>query len=160
MSGGTGIGKSARIFHETCKHFKINSEIHSIDLPGNAEHVEHPREKRGKLVKGIKKVNLYQGDGLKVSLEIYNRIKKKKVVPLFFCDGDHEYRSVKRELETIIKSVPNANIFIHDTFYQSSNSGYNIDPYQAVQKLLKSLPKRYKLLETKTGLPGMTLLYQ
>ena len=39
---GTHIGKSARIFYETCKYIKITPEIHSIDLPDNIDHVEHP----------------------------------------------------------------------------------------------------------------------
>ena len=30
---GTNIGKSARIFYETTNSFKIDAEIHSIDLP-------------------------------------------------------------------------------------------------------------------------------
>jgi hypothetical protein len=52
---GTHIGKSARIFYETCKFIGIKAEIHSIDLPDDIDHVEHPHNKRGKFVAGKKK---------------------------------------------------------------------------------------------------------
>lgn len=42
---GTHVGKSARIFFEICKHFGFDTEIHSIDLPNNVDHVEHPGAK-------------------------------------------------------------------------------------------------------------------
>jgi hypothetical protein len=76
-------------------------------------------------------------------------------------DGDHSYESVKRELEGIIKNVPNAKILLHDTFYQSSEAGYNVGPCQAIREVLSKQENldRYKIIDTKTGLPGMTLLY-
>ena len=49
---GTNIGKSARIFYETGKQFDIPLEIHSIDLPDDLDHQEHPRSGRGRMVKG------------------------------------------------------------------------------------------------------------
>ena len=156
---GTHIGKSARIFYETADHFKINCQIHSIDLPDEIGHIEHPKANRGKLVRRIKQVILHQGDGLEVSLKICKKIREK-ITPLFFLDGDHSYSSVKRELTGIIKNVPNAHILIHDTFYQSSESGYNVGPSQATQDVLSSIPTNYKIIATNTGLPGMTLLYQ
>lgn len=156
---GTHVGKSARIFYETCAYFNIKTIIHSIDLPNNVEHVEHPKDQRGKLVKGFDRVILHQGDGLTTALEICKKNSIKKNV-LFFLDGDHEYQSVKRELIGIMKNLPEANILIHDTFYQSSKSGYNIGPYKAINTVLKLLPKNYKVFSTKLGLPGMTLLYK
>lgn len=156
---GTHIGKSARIFYETAEYFNIKTEIHSIDLPDSSLHNEHPGNKRGKLVRGLPNVFLYQGDGLDKSLEIIKNIKEK-CRPLFFVDGDHVYESVKRELIGIITNVPNAQILLHDTFYQSEESGYNIGPHQAIKDVLGELKTNYSKIETNTGLPGMTLLYK
>jgi len=157
---GTHIGKSARIFYETCRTFGLDAEIHSIDLPDNMEHIEHPEENRGLLVRGIKEVNLHLGDGLENALQIVSDYKKDDLRPLFFMDGDHSYKSVKRELEGVIKSVPQANILLHDTFYQSEESGYNVGPYRAAVDVLAALPNRYKSISQNIGLPGMTLLWQ
>lgn len=156
---GTNIGKSARIFYETIKYFKINCKIHSIDLPDDIEHQEHPYSKRGILVKNLKEIKLYQGDGLTKSLEILSDIKNFSN-PLFFLDGDHEYSSVKKELISIMSEVPSANIIIHDTFYQSKNSNYNIGPYKAIRDTLDNNRNNYKVISINTGLPGMTLLYK
>ncbi len=156
---GTYLGRSARIFYETIKYFKINCKIHSIDLPDNIEHQEHPYSKRGLLAKNLKEVKLYQGDGLTKSLEILSDVKNFSN-PLFFLDGDHEYNSVKKELISIMSEVPNANIIIHDTFYQSKNSNYNIGPYKAVRDTLDNTENNYKIISINTGLPGMTLLYK
>jgi cephalosporin hydroxylase len=156
---GTNIGKSARIFYETCRTFGIPAEIHSVDLPDDVEHGEHPKRNRGMLVKGRKGVHLHRGDGLETSLLILSE-KPAALRPLFFLDGDHEYASVKRELEGIIRSVPYANVLLHDTFYQSPAAGYNIGPYQAIEDVLKSMPNNFKLLAQNSGLPGMTLLWQ
>lgn len=160
---GTHIGKSARVFHETANYFKIETEIHSIDLPDEIGHSEHPGNQRGKLVKGRDNVFLHLGDGLDTSLFIIKCLapeKHAKVRPLFFIDGDHSYESVKRELSGIIANVPNAIIILHDTFYQSSESKYNIGPYQAVEEILALPDNRYKKVQLNTGLPGMTLLYK
>lgn len=156
---GTHIGKSARIFYETAKYFNIQTTIHSIDLPDNVEHSEHPKSKRGKLVRGLKNVILHQGDGLDKSLEIIKNTPES-IIPLFYIDGDHSYESVKRELTGIIENVPNATILLHDTFYQSEESNYNIGPYRAINEVLDSFDVKYKKIQLNTGLPGMTLLYK
>lgn len=157
---GTHIGKSARIFYETSKNFNLDTEIHSIDLPDNIAHQEHPRHSRGLLVKNIKDVKLYQGDGLDTSLKIYNStLSNEKVKPLFLLDGDHEYQSVIRELKGIIKNVENPAILIHDTFLQSKKSKYNIGPIRAINEVLAKNNKGFNVLQTNLGLPGMTLLY-
>ncbi len=155
---GTHIGKSARIFYEITKRFSITSEIHSIDLPDNVRHGEHPMKTRGILVKNIRNVTLHQGDGLTVALALCRKIKRIST-PLFFLDGDHEYLSVKRELTGIIKAVSLASILVHDTFYQSRKSGYNIGPYRAIFESLHTTRTKYRTLSTNMGLPGMTLLY-
>jgi cephalosporin hydroxylase len=156
---GTHLGKSARVFYETGKYFGLGVEIHSVDLPDEIVHREHPGQQRGILVKGLRGVHLHQGDGLTVSLEIHRRISKPAKT-LVFLDGDHRHGSVKRELDGIMTNLPEADILLHDTFFQSEESGYNIGPYQAVTEALSAVPNRYKVLSTNMGLPGMTLLYR
>ncbi len=156
---GTHIGKSARVFYEVTEAFNIPSKIYSFDLPDDVDHVEHPHEKRGMLVKGLKRVTLFQEDGVAGALRISKQNKIDSHDLLFFIDGDHSYESVKRELATVIKNHPNAKILLHDTFNQSSKSGYNIGPYKAINEFMKS-HRGYKELSTNTGLPGMTLIYK
>lgn len=158
---GTHIGKAARVFYEVTRALNLDTAVHSIDLPDDAEHGEHPHERRGMLVKGIKKVRLHQGDGLNTSLGIMKKSKKNSDGSrvLFFIDGDHSYESVKRELSQILVEAPKATILLHDTFYQSPDAKYNVGPYQAINDCLKN-NKKYKRIDTKTGLPGMTLLYR
>jgi cephalosporin hydroxylase len=155
---GTNIGKSARIFYETGKRFGISLEIHSIDLPDNLEHQEHPKSRRGYLVKGYSGVALYQADGLSKTIELYQR--QPQLRTLVFIDGDHSYESVYRELNGVINAMPNANVLLHDTFYQSDGAGYNIGPYKAISETLAAMPGKYRVMSTATGLPGMTLLYK
>ena len=156
---GTNIGKSARIFYEITDAFGIQTEIHSIDLPDDVYHNEHPQNDRGIMVKGISKVILHQADGLKCSFDLINQRKPKGRV-LFFVDGDHGYESVKNELETILKNAPNAVVLLHDTFYQSAESNYNIGPYSAVKDVLERSYPDYQVISTNMGLPGMTLVYK
>jgi hypothetical protein len=153
---GTHIGKSARVFYEAKKYFKISCQIHSIDLPDDVFHAEHPHDSRGYLVKG-KDVILHLGDGIETSLALVSQHKYKN--PLFYIDGDHSYESVKRELSAILDKVPHANILLHDTFFQSKESGYNIGPYLAIEECLTD-NNSYKVISINTGLPGMTLLYR
>ncbi len=155
---GTNIGKSARIFYEICQSFNIASEIDSIDLPDDIHHQEHPHSDRGILVKKIKEVRLHQGDGLDVALSLHEKIGKNGKL-LFFLDGDHSYKSVKRELNSIINRFPESNILIHDTFYQTEEAGYNIGPYNAIIDVLSEIPNTFKKIEQNIGLPGITFLY-
>lgn len=157
---GTNVGASARVFYETARHFKIPIEIHSIDLPSDIGHVEHPGSHRGKLVKGKWGVSLHLGDGLETSLAIYRTLPNNCRV-LFFVDGDHSYESVKRELEAIVTHVTEPKVLLHDTFFQSPDSGYNVGPHLAVRDVLEKFPagRSLRMMETKTGLPGMTLVY-
>ena len=155
---GTHLGMSARIFHEICKKYRINTNIHSIDLPDDIDHIEHPGEKRGIKVKGIKNVVLHQGDGLDTSIEIARNLENSSIL-LFLLDGDHSYESVTRELQGINNTFPKASMIIHDTFFQSADSAYNIGPFEAIRNFLEKNPNHYKKLSTDIGLPGMTLLY-
>ena len=156
---GTNIGKSARIFYEISEAFNISTEIHSIDLPDDVYHNEHPQKDRGIMVKGISKVKLHQADGLVRSFELIDQ-KKPKGRVLFFVDGDHSYESVKRELETILNKWPQAVVLLHDTFYQSEESKYNIGPNKAIKEVLTAQKSEYKNISTNMGLPGMTLVYK
>lgn len=155
---GTNVGKSARIFYEIQKHFKIPFQIHSIDLPDDIDHTEHPHNKRGMYVKGLNNVTLHQGDGLETSLEIYHK-NQKIYNPLFFLDGDHSYSSVTRELNEITRQVKNPILVIHDTFYQSPEANYHIGPYTAITDFLTTSKEKYEVLSTNTGLPGLTVLF-
>jgi cephalosporin hydroxylase len=156
---GTHIGKSARIFWEIKNAFNIDCEIHSIDLPDEEEHVEHPGQRRGELVLHLKDVKLHQGDGVSKSIEIYNKIAKNNETAIFYVDGDHSYDSVKRELGKILEEIKNPIILLHDTFNQDKKSKYNTGPHRAINYCLKNTNKKYSRIETQLGLPGMTLLY-
>jgi hypothetical protein len=155
---GTHVGKAARIFFEASKAFQIDTEIHTIDLPDDVDHVEHPHESRGMLVKDFKEVTQHLGDGLDTALKLYKEIAKG-APSLFFVDGDHSYESVKREVSAIIKEVENPIILAHDTFYQSEDSKYNIGPFKAISEVVGS-NKSFRTLSTNTGLPGMTLIFK
>lgn len=156
---GTNIGKSARVFYETIKAFKINCEIHTIDLPDHVFHNEHPHQSRGQLVRGLRNITLHQADGVTRSFEVFEKQKEKGNV-LFFIDGDHSYETVKRELSSILERIPSAIILLHDTFYQSAGSGYNIGPFKAVEDVLEGKRAAYKVIATNTGLPGMALVFK
>jgi cephalosporin hydroxylase len=157
LEWGTNIGVSARIFYEICASFSLAAEIHSVDLPDEIIHEEHPGAERGIWVRGIPNVILHQGDGLDVSLGILAS-SAQPIRPLFFLDGDHSYQSVLRELETIIASAPAASILIHDTFCQSVQSGYNTGPYRAIQDVLLQTAAFFEIHVQDCGLPGMTFL--
>jgi len=154
---GTNIGKSARIFYEIGKQFDIKFEIYSIDLPDDLDHQEHPRSTRGQMVKGLAGITLHQGDGLSKAIELFQHHSGKST--LVFIDGDHSYESVYRELNGVIVAMPQAHILLHDTFYQSSEAGYNIGPHKAVVETMAKIPGKYRVMSAATGLPGMTLLY-
>ncbi len=154
---GTHLGKSARIFFETRQRFQLKTVIHSVDLPPDVSHIEHPGKEYAKFLKGIQGVKLYRGDGLEIATKLGKSFDPSAIL-MFFLDGDHSFESVSRELEILSASFPSASILVHDTFYQDPACGYNIGPYKAIQQLLGRNPSRYRLIETCTGLPGMSLL--
>jgi cephalosporin hydroxylase len=154
---GTHIGASARIFYECNEAFRLGYEIHSIDLPPDATHVEHPGEAHGRLVRGFPEVHLHRGDGVKIALAQWQKLGRPKR-PLFFVDGDHAYESVRDELNEIFSTVPDASALAHDTFFQSAESKYNVGPARAVDEILEKFPSRFRVVKSGLGLPGMTLL--
>jgi hypothetical protein len=96
---------------------------------------------------------------LDTSLRLYRSLTGTST-PLFFLDGDHSYKSVRRELLGVVNEVPAASILLHDTFNQSEESKYNTGPYRAIMEILNEIPGRFDVLSCNTGLPGMTLLYR
>lgn len=157
---GTNIGKSARIFSETVNFFQLKTTIHTIDLPNSVAHNEHPKQDRGKLVRNDERVIMHEGDGPTLALDLWQQLCPRQQPALFFLDGDHSYESVTHELAAIHTTVPSAHLLLHDTFYQSPQSGYNVGPNQALQEFLAQHGDRYTVIQTNIGLPGMTLLYQ
>ena len=155
---GTHIGKSARVFYECASYYHIEADIYSTDLPDEVSHPEHPQGERGTLVRGLPLVHLHQGDGLDTSLELW-RAGGRKPRPLFFVDGDHAFESVLRELTGIADEVPDAVVLVHDAFYQSPESSYNIGPHQAIETVMAKWPDRFRTQHSGLGLPGLTLLY-
>ncbi len=154
---GTHIGVSARIFHECSKAFNLGYEVHSIDLPPDAAHVEHPGQEHGRLLRGLDKVHLHRGNGVEVALDIWRKLGQPSR-PLFFVDGDHAYVSVRDELSRIFSASRDASALAHDTFFQSTDSGYNVGPARAVDDVTKNFPGRFKVIKSGLGLPGMTLM--
>ena len=154
---GTHIGVSARVFYECERAFGLGYEIHSVDLPPDASHVEHPGQEHGRLVRGLDKVHLHRGNGVKVALELWHKLGQPKR-PLFFVDGDHAYESVRDELNEIFTTVPDASALAHDTFFQSAESQYNVGPAQAVREAVEKFSPRLRVVHSGLGLPGMTLL--
>jgi cephalosporin hydroxylase len=155
---GTYVGQSARIFYEITSHYRVPAEIHSTDLPDDVEHDEHPHADRGRMVRGLSRVHLHQGDGLTTSLELW-RAGGRQLQPLFFVDGDHSHESVLRELTGIANEIPHAAVLVHDAFYQSAEAGYNTGPYRAIEEVVAAWPGRYRRVYSGLGLPGMSLLY-
>jgi hypothetical protein len=154
---GTHIGTSARIFYVCNKVFKLGYEIHSIDLPPDATHIEHPGSEHGRLVKGLDKVHLHRGDGVKIAPTQWQKLGRPKR-PLFFVDGDHAYESVRDELNEIFSTIPDASALAHDTFFQSAESKYNVGPVRAIDEIIEKFPSRFRVITSGLGLPGMTLL--
>jgi hypothetical protein len=110
------------------------------------------------MVRGLSGVTLHEGDGLDVAVRVW-AMAGRPPAPLFFLDGDHALESVRRELDGVTAAVPGAAILLHDAFFQSAGSGYNVGPHQAVQEVVARFPSRWEVLHSGLGLPGMTLLF-
>ena len=156
LEWGTHTGKSARIFYEAAAYLNLRTQIHSVDLPPDKEHIEniHEASQRGMFVRGLP-VALHLGDGLTIARKVLPEVNPN--LPLFFVDGDHSYASVKNELDGIKKLALRAVVLAHDTFWQGPESGYNCGPYEALSEFTKQY--RLPLQSTILGLPGMSLTY-
>ena len=155
---GTHLGISARVFYETVRAFGLMIKIHTIDLPANVHHPEHPGRDMGRLIKGLPLILRHRGDGLSVALREIEKMSSAKRF-LFFLDGDHQFTSVSRELLGIIKKIPKADILIHDTIDLGPRSGCGNGPHRAVDFILQKYPGRFQKIELVQGRPGMTYLY-
>ena len=149
---GTNVGASARVWWEVVKRYRIDTQIHSIDLPASLEHFENPGSQRGMLVRGLD-VTLHEGDGADVACRLISGSNTDDI--LVFIDGDHATQSVFREGTEIWKQCPNAAILFHDTYESLSvKSG----PREAVRQLLAARSDDPVIYETQIGHPGMTLV--
>ena len=92
-----------------------------------------------------------------MALDVWRQLGQPKK-PLFFVDGDHAYESVRDELNEIFSTCPDASALAHDSFFQSSDSNYNVGPSLAIDEVVRSFPSRFKVIKSGLGLPGMTLL--
>ena len=156
---GTNVGKSARIFHEISTKFGLKAKVYTVDLPEISTHPELPKEDQlGYFIKNVPEVFSLRGDGLDESLKIIRQEKLKNSRLLFFLDGDHSFRAVNHELTTIYSRLNKACVLVHDTLDQTSESGYNLGPRQAINTLLDRDKKRRILVETTMSLPGMTAI--
>ena len=72
--------------------------------------------------------------------------------------GVNVYNLDFNRLAIISSNVPNANFIVHDTFYQTSDSGYNIGPHKAVIEFLEINKDDYIVHDSQLGLPGITCL--
>ncbi|MEW6001828.1 MAG: class I SAM-dependent methyltransferase [Nitrospirota bacterium] len=156
---GTNVGKSARVFYETVRHYRIKSEIVSIDLPIHVTHPENVKRRRAKYIKR-KKVSLLLGDGAEIAAKVVKeRSQSLNGYILYFLDGEHSYETVKREIGTLYMIYPKTIFLVHDTFFQREWSNYNIGPFKAVENFIKN-HSDWKTVACTTGLPGMTLVYK
>lgn len=153
---GTHLGKSARVFYETTRFLGLSTPIHTIDLPPESPHVENISSlaRRGHYI-GKLPVYLHLGDGLTIARSVL--AKARDVLPVVFLDGDHSYDAVKRELDGLISSAPQAVVLVHDTFLQGPEAEYNCGPFEALSEF--SIEHGIPVFSTALGLPGMSLAY-
>lgn len=154
---GTNRGHSARLLQECARAVRLGYEVHTIDLPPDASHVEHPGDACGELVRGLPGVHRPRGDGVTTALAQWEKMDRP-ARRLFFVDGDHAYESVVAELRRIFQAAPDASALVHDTFVQSEQAGYNIGPALAVREIVATQAQRFVVIDSGLGLPGMTLI--
>jgi len=150
---GTHIGASARVFYETCRWYKVDAEIHSIDLPEDVDHPQHPREIYALLLRNTS-VRLHRGDGVTVAVGLIK--ERGDPAPLCMLDGDHSYETVTRELAAISEIAPMATILVHDTFHQEGRN--QSGAYSAVKDFVSSCRKIHQIIDSNIGPPGLTLI--
>lgn len=151
---GTYLGVSAKIFWEIKSHFNLSAEIHTVDLlpDGSWRADVLEKDNMARYSKDISGITHHFGDGVETSLALCELFGAKN--PLFFCDGDHEFTTVKRELEAIYAAYPNAKVLVHDTGATTSDHGNN-GPFLAVMETKES--KNLNMISVETG-PGLTFL--
>lgn len=101
---GTNAGCSTRIFFEAAEMQGLKTRIHSTDLPPHLLPSIHANlspdcEGTGKHVAGNRyqeTFSLHLGDGLDVSLSIWEQEGWSAARVLWFLDGDHSEKAVRR----------------------------------------------------------------
>ena len=154
---GTNRGASARLLWECAKAFRLDYEVHTIDLPPDETHVEHPGKAYAKLLRGVAGVHLHRGNGVTVALAQWEKLGRPPR-PLFFVDGDHAYQSVATELRRVFAVITDASALVHDTFFQPEDADYNVGPALAVRDVVAEQAGRFDVIASNLGLPGMTLM--
>jgi glycosyltransferase involved in cell wall biosynthesis len=153
---GTHIGASARIFFEAKTALGLEAEVHTIDLPPGAGHIENLSDPRlrARLIAGMPVVR-HVGDGAERARGILSAGAYRR--PLFFIDGDHTFRSVLRELEAVRSMAPQAAILVHDTHFRKLAPGTCCDPWIALEVFCRrhGLPRWFSSL----GPPGIGLTF-
>lgn len=151
LDWGTHIGISARLFYELGQYFSLDYKVHTVDLKEEGSHPERPTNNGlGKHIVDIPDVSQHFGDGIEKSLEIFANGYFDK--PLFFVDGDHQQKTVSRELSLIFEVVENPFVLVHDTWSKGQNNG----PWQAC--CLAKEKYNLEMFSVDNEPPGMTFL--
>jgi len=148
---GTHFGKSARIWFELSRLLQQPTAIHTIDIL-DPTHPEYPGRKHATFIRGTTVIQ-HIGDGYVCAQDII--IKNPSSSYLIFLDGDHDYKTVQRELQ-LARMVRTGCVLAHDTFYQP-DSTYNHGPYFAIKDFVDAFPCE-QVIHLQTGLPGMSYL--
>lgn len=148
---GTHFGKSARIWFELAKRFRVPASIHTIDIC-DPSHPEYPGEKLGRYIRGLP-IEQHVDDGYTCACKIISSTPRASF--LVFLDGDHSYDTVRHELR-LGQTMTKGCLLIHDTFYQPDSS-YNHGPHLAIRDSLPNLNVK-QVIHLQTGLPGMSYL--
>lgn len=149
---GTHFGKSARIWFELSRLLQQPTVIHTIDIL-DPTHPEYPGRKHAAFIRGTTVIQ-HIGDGYVCAQDIISKNPLSSY--LIFLDGDHEYKTVQRELQ-LARMVRTGCVLAHDTFYQP-DSTYNHGPYFAIKDFVDAFPCK-QVIHLQTGLPGMSHLY-
>ena len=147
---GTGVGHSARMFHEARVELGLDCEIHSVEA-GHPVPVLRETEqglKCGHYVLGLP-VELYRGDGVTEALNLWGWTERTR--PLFYIDDNHEESSVFRALAMIAEAAPEAVILLHDAINGGPEfaanrivaelGGYDLDRVVAGQTMMRMWPQ-------------------
>jgi cephalosporin hydroxylase len=148
---GTHLGKSARIWFELARRFKVPASIHTIDICDPA-HPEYPGAKLGRYIRGLP-IEQHVEDGYTCACRIIGLTPKARF--LVFLDGDHSYDTVRQEMQ-LGRIMTGGCLLVHDTLYQPDSS-YNHGPYLAIRDSLPDLAAK-QVIHLQMGLPGMSYI--
>lgn len=178
---GTNSGCSARVFFESSELLGLKTVIHSTDLSEDMmskETFQQIREGRGEKVRGRRfreTVHLHVGDGLNESMRVWEDEGWAAARVLWYIDGDHSEKAVRRELDAIASHSSCARevgdmpvegvwtwpgdgcyILMHDTHPAISRTG----AHSAAEAWWQGTnAERFGKSEVSLGSPGMTLFW-